>query len=174
MALAVGANQDLEIGSGDIGGAFLIPDLDEELYIWLDPDMMTGLDHRVCAKLNKTLYGLKLFAHMFNIKFAKHLISKGFVQSCHDPCLFRFSRGKSFTIVTLHVDDFIYMSPTVWEQNAFKLMMKEGFEVVTFHDEIIRESIHHQLHLFFPRRTNSNRTDLRESLFYHIPKCRHY
>ena len=135
MALAVGANQDLEIGSGDIGGAFLIPDLDEELYIWLDPDM-TGLDHRVCAKLNKTLYGLKQSAHMFNIKFAKHLISKGFVQSCHDPCLFRFSRGKSFTIVTLHVDDFIYMSPTVWEQNAFKLMMKEGFEVVTFHDEI--------------------------------------
>ena len=28
------------------------------------------------------------------------------------------------------------MSPTVWEQEAFKLMMKEGFEVVTFHDEI--------------------------------------
>ena len=28
------------------------------------------------------------------------------------------------------------MPPTVWEQEAFKLMMKEGFEVVTFHDEI--------------------------------------
>ena len=135
MALAVGANQDLEIGSGDVGGAFLTAKLDEVLFIWLDPEM-TGLPHRVCAKLNKTLYGLKQSAHMFNIKFAKHLISKGFVQSCHDPCLFRFSRGKSFTIVTLHVDDFIYMSPTVWEQEAFKVMMNEGFEVVTFHDEI--------------------------------------
>ena len=32
MALAVGANQDLEIGSGDVGVSY--PTLDEELYVW--------------------------------------------------------------------------------------------------------------------------------------------
>lgn len=127
LLMAIAASEDLELSRGDISGAFLLPDLKEDIYVSIIPEM-SGLKTHVYAKLNKTLYGLKQAAHEFNVHIARILVQHGFVQSAHDPCLFRLSRGgQRYTIVSLHVDDFLFASTTKADQQAFMDLMTASF-----------------------------------------------
>ena len=86
ILLAIAAVEDLEIHQMDVVTAFLIPDLEEEIYM-VQPEGFDGKEGLVC-KLQKGLYGLKQSARNWNARLRKHLKSLGFQQSSCDPCIF--------------------------------------------------------------------------------------
>ncbi|GJV09837.1 uncharacterized mitochondrial protein-like protein [Tanacetum coccineum] len=89
----------------DVKNAFLIGDLNEEVYIKPPPGVPHQLDE-VC-KLRKALYRLKQEAHAWYEKFSIVVTCLGFVSSNHDSTLFVKRSSDGRILLSLYVDDMI-------------------------------------------------------------------
>jgi Reverse transcriptase (RNA-dependent DNA polymerase) len=103
----------LEAGQFDVETAFLLCELDEEIWMQL-PDgyieycviyQNKRIDSNThCVKLQKALYGLVQAARKWLKKFKEVMKSFDYVSSPADPCLFiNSSTNKSFVVI--YVDD---------------------------------------------------------------------
>jgi hypothetical protein len=117
----------------DIANAFLEGDTDFENYMYLPKDLtlfLTGdKSAKLRVKLNKSLYGIKQAAKVFNDKVNDHLLKIGFERLTNDVCLYvyeikndfknfykndeKFSKNNNknvdekFYYAIIHVDDII-------------------------------------------------------------------
>ena len=97
----------------DVETAFLIGDLDEEIYMEL-PELYTkylkekgtqNVDNAThCAKLLKAIYGLVQAARQWWKKFKEVLRGLGYEASQADPCLFVKKEGDP-ALINIYVDD---------------------------------------------------------------------
>jgi len=87
----------------DVETAFLLGELDEEIYMECPPGMGALADE--CLRLLKCIYGLVQAARQFYKYWASIMVKLGFRISTADPCL--FSRGMAWMIIIicLHIDD---------------------------------------------------------------------
>ena len=107
--LQLAATYKLHLRHFDISTAYLYADLDEIVYLEPAPGYATydanGVMH--AWALDKAVYGLRQSARAWNKCLHDHLISLGFVQSAHDPCL--YTRGShetgDFIALATYVDD---------------------------------------------------------------------
>ena len=88
----------------DIKGAFLYGYLNEEIYMKLPPGYK---EHEppagFCARLNKSIYGLKQSPRQWYQRLTGFLIPLGFVTTNFDPCVL-IHRGHQL-IIAIYVDD---------------------------------------------------------------------
>jgi hypothetical protein len=106
--LSIAAINDYEIDRMDVATAFLIPELNEDIYMTQPKGFeVPGQEHKVC-KLNKSLYGLKQASHEWNKNINSTLLTLGFKASKSDPCIYVQTEldGTKFYIV-LYVDDLL-------------------------------------------------------------------
>src|SRR5271169_4823293 len=89
ILLTIFAIEDLEIDQIDVITAFLIGNLKEIVYT-VQPEgfeIITKDGRKLVCRLNKSLYGLKQAARVWNKRIHKHLISIGFERTYADNCV---------------------------------------------------------------------------------------
>jgi len=117
--LSIAAIEDMELSHLDVIQAFLLADIDEEVYI-KQPDgyVVQGQESKVC-KLNKALYGLKQAPHLWNTKLIGILKDMGLRQSKTDLCIFTGQYGGAKVLLSIHVDDMLCAFGTKQSQKKF-------------------------------------------------------
>jgi hypothetical protein len=135
ILLAIATVEDLEIHQMDVVTAFLIPELEEEIYMEIPEGYLNAKDagpsqilegEKVC-KLQKGLYGLKQSARLWNLRFRQHLMSLGFKQSVCDSCV--YINEQTGIILAIWVDDLIVIGNDIALINKTKSDLKKEFEM---------------------------------------------
>ena len=85
MAFATAAVMDMELFHIDFEQAYLLADVDTEIYIELLEEYREFPD--AVGKLNKNIYGLVQAGRSWNMRLTNNLKTLGFEQSHADPCL---------------------------------------------------------------------------------------
>ena len=111
----------------DISTAYLNAELDCEIYIE-PPKGYCQDDSQVC-KLNKSLYGLKQSAKLWNDVLNTFMMSLKFNRSRSDLCLYTKSESAGLTFVIVWVDDIIVIGSNLNLVNQFKNSIKAKFKV---------------------------------------------
>jgi transposase InsO family protein len=110
----------------DIKTAFLNGDIEEEIYMRQPPGFEKGTG--VC-KLNKSLYGLKQSARVWNKAFNDVVLKFGFVQNEIDKCLYSYRSKSDVCYLIVHVDDILVASNNENLINEFKYHLAKYFEM---------------------------------------------
>jgi hypothetical protein len=87
----------------DVPSAFLKGSLKETIY--MEQPEGFGSDKSLVCLLKKTLYGLKQSPREWNFVLHQYMLSKGFVQSQADTCIYVNSKNQMF--VGIYVDDIV-------------------------------------------------------------------
>ena len=123
LGLAIAANENFSLLSGDIKSAFLQgmalkrevfvippPEADESGQLWL---------------LEKAAYGLMDGSRLFYLEMKKVLEKLGMTALSGDPAFFTFhTKGKLVGFVCLHVDDLLMAGNTQFEKTVVAQLMK--------------------------------------------------
>jgi hypothetical protein len=126
----------------DIGNAFLEGDIDYDNYMYLPQDLCDFLlgykkkkkkkkKKRIRVKLNKSLYGIKQAAKVFNEKLNNHLISIGFTRLSCDVCLYTYEHEGDLYYLNVHIDDIVITGPEEKVIDALINKIESGFKRIT-------------------------------------------
>jgi len=123
------------IAKFDIKGAYLNADIDEELYLELDPnitklalgrfpELKEFVEYgRLTVRLDKALYGLIQCSRLWYVNISDYLKKMGFRQNPLDECVFM----KRDMIVLLYVDDILVISPSLEEIHWLEAELKAKY-----------------------------------------------
>jgi hypothetical protein len=125
LLLAIAAAEDLEIQQMDFIAAFLAGELEEEIYMEQPEGFSDGTD-RVCL-LNKSLYGLKQAARVWNQRIRKFLKDIGFTQTHADHCV--YVNKDTGIILAMWVDDLLIFGKNMDQINELKAQLQGQFEM---------------------------------------------
>lgn len=124
VMLSVAAAKDMLVHQVDFTTAFLVPEVQEELYLELPvgwPSELPGDRETQVCKLNKTLYGLKQSPRVWNSHLNDWMVSQGFTRTLSDTCLYTRCVGKAgLMYVTVWVDDLLIACTSLDEINKFR------------------------------------------------------
>jgi len=130
--LAIANRHDMELHQVDIKGAYLNGDLTDAEVIFMKPPpgyAPEGLGTRV-LRLRRTLYGLKQSGRRWYQKLTTIFVdSLGFRRCEVDQAVFYRRRGKSLTIVVVHVDDCTIAATARVLIDEFKAKLREHVEI---------------------------------------------
>ena len=114
--------QNLILDSADIEAAFLqeyMPLGKKDIFIMLPLSYTKG--KRRYFKLNKSHYGLRGAPKIFHDGLVKLLVSKGYEQCPHDPCVFkRVAEDGNYIFLAIHVDDILIAASNTTMRDQFK------------------------------------------------------
>jgi hypothetical protein len=135
MLIALAANHDLLIHEMDVKTAFLISELDEEIYM-KQPEgfVMHGQENMVC-RLRKSLYSLKQAPKQWHEKFDRTLTSSGFVVNEADTCVYYQFVGGKGVILCLYVDDILIFGTSIDVINDVKSFLSQNFDMKDWGEE---------------------------------------
>jgi len=132
ILLALAAQTDMHIHTADVKSAFLIPELQEEIYMQLPVDY-TGKANPRFVRLRRALYGLKQAAHAFMVHLRTALTSLGFKQNPNDQCIYTRGKGENKIYVATHVDDLLILSRNIDNMLKFEEELSTKYEITTEH-----------------------------------------
>ena len=114
----------------DVETAFLLGNLDEEIFMQCPPGMVAQDDE--CLQLLKSMYGLVQAARQF-WKLWAHIMEKklNFKRSPADPCLFARGAGETLLLVCLYVDDGFTLGKRAEILKFFEELKTEGLNITT-------------------------------------------
>lgn len=111
LILSIGASLDLEIHQMDVNSAFLNGNMDTTIFI-RQPKGFVKNPNLVC-KLNKSLYGLKQSARLWNECINDYLVEIGFIRCTSDSCIYRkTAKSGQIIILGIWVDDIVIIAPS--------------------------------------------------------------
>ena len=125
---ALAALEKWEIHGMDVITAYLLGKLDEEIYM-AQPEgfVQTRMKKGLVCKLQRSLYGLKQAARVWNQKIHASLVKLGFTRSNADPCLYiDVKRG---IYITIWVDDLLVAGKNGKDIAAVKQQLGKEFEM---------------------------------------------
>ena len=113
--LSLAASQNLEVHQMDVTTAFLIPELEEDVYMKLPTGYEGACNDGLVWKLNKSIYGLKQASRAWHKEIKSTLISLNFKQPVSDPCVFVKCQGHFIFFLALYVDDIVLVTNSTTE-----------------------------------------------------------
>jgi hypothetical protein len=131
--LQIAATYKLHLRHFDISTAYLYASLAEVVYMEPAPGYETYDEHGIMHvwALDKAVYGLCQSARAWNKCLHDHLVSLGFTQSPHDPCL--YTRGsyesRDFIALATYVDDLGAAGSDAASIDALLLELRVHFKV---------------------------------------------
>ena len=95
----------------DVIIAYLYGDLNKEIYMKLPNDfklpeeLMSKTKSIYSIKLQRSLYGLKKFRHIWYNRLNKYLQKQGFQNNEICPCIYIRASSTGFVLIVVYVDD---------------------------------------------------------------------
>jgi hypothetical protein len=117
----------------DVKTAFLIPELQEEIYMRFPPGYTRkDLPKGTVLRLLRCIYGLKQSGNKWNKHLDATLSKMGFQRSMADPCLYTKSKdGDIVAVFTVYVDDIIIGAATLQDINDYAKMLKSEYKITS-------------------------------------------
>jgi len=112
ILMSMAAGEKLRLEHFDVTNAFTEAEIDSLIFIeppegFYKEKMRDGKPP--VLKLKRALYGTKQASRLWQLELRKHLISIGFTNSNHDPCLFsRRDDNGGIMLLGVYVDDIIF------------------------------------------------------------------
>jgi hypothetical protein len=135
LICALAVHHSFALHQMDVSTAFLIPTLEEEIYMRLPEQGLVSLhlpsfaSKTPIVRLRKTLYGLVQSSAKFFKHFSNILKKMSFVQSKHDPCLWiKIEDGTIKAFIGIWVDDCAIAAPPE-DIGAIKGHLKTFFDM---------------------------------------------
>ena len=127
MVLDLAALKGSSVYQLDIKSAFLHGELKEDVYV---EQPLEGEEKKV-YKLKKALYGLKQAPRAWYSKIEAYFVNERFERCDYEHTLFVKIEegGKRFLIVSLYVDDLIFIGNDACMFESFKSSMKDEFDM---------------------------------------------
>ena len=110
----------------DVKTAFLNGILEEEVFMRQPPGFKNSDQ---VYKLNKSLYGLKQAARVWNLALHNELISLNFIQSDVDKCLYVLREQGKVVYLLVHVDDMILVGNDEKTIESVVIKINQKFEL---------------------------------------------
>jgi Reverse transcriptase (RNA-dependent DNA polymerase) len=126
LLLSVAGKKNYHVYHYDVKTAFLNGHLKEEIY--LRQPQGFKINDKV-LKLNKSLYGLKQAARVWNQTFHDKLLKIGFVQNETDKCLYVLREQEKLCYLLVHVDDILLVSNDLTLLNFCSEKIGKQFEI---------------------------------------------
>ena len=127
MELATAAVMAIKLRHIDVEQAYLLADVDIEIYIELPEEYREFPD--VVGKLNKAIYGLGQAGRCWNMRQTNDIKVLGFEQSHAYPCVSRkFVAGKIEAILVVNVDDPLVLTVTKEAMETFVGELRSTFK----------------------------------------------
>ena len=111
----------------DVSNAYLQSKIDHEIYM-KQPEGYVQDENLVC-KLNKSIYGLKQSAHLWNATLIRFMNTQNLEQSKIDPCVFIRKDEYGTLYVLIWVDDLIICASSKEILNNFKTNFGSKFKM---------------------------------------------
>jgi len=115
ILLIITGRDKLQVQHYDIKNAFLNADSTETIYMRQPKGYEIKEKEQHVLKLNKSLYGLKQSANLWNKCILNKLIELGYIQGKADPCLYIKHNKDVRNYVIIYVDDSIIASNSTEE-----------------------------------------------------------
>eukprot|EP00253_Pinus_taeda_P005594 PITA_05594 len=129
MLISLAAHKKWSIHHMDVKSAFLNGYLEEEVYVEQAQGFeVEGKENNV-YKLKKALYGLKQALRAWYARIDGYFQENGFQRSKNDPTLYYKQEGIDILIISLYVDDVLYMGSSFKMNDKFKAAMMNEFEM---------------------------------------------
>lgn len=125
--LGVAAQKEWTVLQLDVKSAFLHGELNEEVYVKQPPGFEIRDEADKVYKLRKALYGLKQAPRAWYSKLEGYFIKEGFKKCYCEHTLFVKTKGEEILIVSIYVDDLIYMGNSSMFLEEFKRSMMKEF-----------------------------------------------
>jgi hypothetical protein len=116
----------MKIHQMDIDTAFLIADLEEDIY--MEPPTGMNVHRGKVLKLHKCLYGLKQSPRYFNKHLVGTLLRLGFENFENERCLFKKIVDGKFILVSIYVDDILFACEDENITRSIELQMRETYK----------------------------------------------
>ena len=113
----------------DVKTTFLNGVLEEEVYVEQPLGYMKAGEEKKVLKLKKALYGLKQAPRAWNTRIDTYFKENGFEQCPYEHALYVKKNGRNVLLVTLYVDDLIFLGSDAQVIEEFKSTMTREFEM---------------------------------------------
>ena len=129
LLMVIAIELGLLVHQMDVCNAYLNSELPPKDRIFMtQPDGYVKGQNLVC-KLNKSLYGLKQSAFLWNNTLIQHMQSQNLTQSVMDPCVFVRKTDKDILYILIWVDDIIIAGSSIEIVDEFKTSLANRFKV---------------------------------------------
>ena len=123
----ISAQKQLYMHQADVSSAYLNSDIDHEIYMKQPVGYVK--DPNLVCRLNKSIYGLKQSAHLWNNTLINFMKSQNLKQCKLDPCVFmRLSQSETLYVL-IWVDDLIIAASSIQTLNNFKANFGAKFKI---------------------------------------------
>jgi hypothetical protein len=129
VLLSLAASYGLLVHQMDVKTAFLIGELDEEIYTDHPNGFVVKGEERKVCKLLKSLYGLKQAHKQWHEKFDMTLKSADFAINEADRCVYYRHGGGKSVILCLYVDDILIFGTNIDAINEVKSFLSKNFDM---------------------------------------------
>ena len=125
--LSISVQDKLITHQADVSSAYLNSNIDHEIYLKQPKGYEQGTN--LVWRLNKSIYGLKQSANLWNTTLVKFMQSQNLDQSKLDPCVFIRKTNKETLYVLIWVDDVIMSGSSLAVVNNFKANFGSTFKI---------------------------------------------
>jgi hypothetical protein len=142
--LKIAASEGRIIEAADIAGAYLLADIDEDVFVRIGKNVAPSLievdpsakeflqqDGTIIVRLNKALYGCVQSGLLWYRKLKEFLLELGFKPNPKDDCVFNLDKEGNQITVAFHVDDLIMTSIKQEDIDWLKKMLTEEFQEIS-------------------------------------------
>ena len=131
MMLVIAVELDYEVHMLDVQMAFLNADVDEDVFVKMAPGYETNDEAGVplVMKLKKSLYGLRQSPKNWFSTMDVELAIIGFRPLKSDPCVYVYEDETGFVVLTLYVNDILFLSASKPLLNKLKKKLMNRFEM---------------------------------------------
>ena len=134
LLLVIAVTYGLKIKLLDFKGAFLHSLMPSEYPVFIKTPYGFNVGPNHMIKLNKSLYGTRNAGYLWWEDLKTELLSQGFIQSTHDPCLFSRTKDGYTTYLATWVDDVLVVSSDPNVEDLLKTLKRHKFDIQTFED----------------------------------------
>lgn len=132
VLLTIASQKKMDVYHVDVKTAYLYGTLEEEIFMRQPPGFVVPGKEACVCKLNRSIYGLKQAARLWNSTIKDFLIAIDFVQSSSDACLYmKKLSDREWMYLLIYVDDMVIVCREKNQMLSVEEELKKRFRITS-------------------------------------------